>query len=176
MGVSEDTLPMFPDLEPASADAPSDTEPAGEAAAAGGERRPRTPAERRRRRGADGHAPERPVAQREYYSIGEVCELTGLKSHVLRYWESQFPELNPSKNRSGNRVYQRKEIRLILLVKDLLYGEKYTIEGARQKLETLRKGGELHAQAARAFSEGLAHEIRTGLEEVLDLLTLPEES
>ena len=82
-----------------------------------------------------------PIAQREYYSIGEVCELVDLKPHVLRYWETQFPVLNPSKNRSGNRVYQRKEIKLILLVKQLLYDEKYTIEGAKQKLDQLRRGG-----------------------------------
>ena len=74
----------------------------------------------------------------EFFSIGEVCELTGLKAHVLRYWESQFRFLSPAKNRSGNRVYQRKEIELILLVKHLLYTEKYTIDGARQKLNEHR--------------------------------------
>src|SRR5918998_908435 len=86
---------------------------------------------------------ERPVAPKEYYSISEVCDLVGLRPHVLRYWETQFPVLNPSKNRSGNRVYQRKEIKLILLVQHLLYKEKYTIEGAKQRLAELRKGGEL---------------------------------
>src|SRR5690606_34404914 len=78
---------------------------------------------------------DRPVAAKEYYSISEVCDLVGLRPHVLRYWETQFPVLNPSKNRSGNRVYQRKEIRIILYVKHLLYDEKYTVEGAKQKLE-----------------------------------------
>ena len=80
-------------------------------------------------------AHERPEPVQEFFSIGEVCELTGLKPHVLRYWESQFRFLNPAKNRSGNRVYQRREIELILLVKHLLYDEKYTIDGARQKLD-----------------------------------------
>jgi DNA-binding transcriptional MerR regulator len=71
----------------------------------------------------------------EYFSIGEVCSMTSLKPHVLRYWESQFRFLNPAKNRSGNRVYQRREIELIVLVKHLLYTEKYTIEGARRKVD-----------------------------------------
>ena len=75
----------------------------------------------------------------EFYSIGDVCTLTDLKPHVLRYWESQFKLLNPAKNRSGNRVYARREVELILLVKHLLYSEKYTIDGARQKLEHLRR-------------------------------------
>src|SRR5947209_19999551 len=78
----------------------------------------------------------------EFFSIGEVCELTGLKAHVLRYWESQFRFLSPAKNRSGNRVYQRREVELIMLVKHLLYDEKYTIEGARQKVDEHGKGGD----------------------------------
>jgi DNA-binding transcriptional MerR regulator len=88
----------------------------------------------------------------EFFSIGEVCELTDLKPHVLRYWESQFRFLSPAKNRSGNRVYQRREIELILLVKHLLYDEKYTIEGARQKVDGHRKGGELRNVARGAMS------------------------
>jgi DNA-binding transcriptional MerR regulator len=88
----------------------------------------------------------------EFFSIGEVCELTDLKPHVLRYWESQFRFLNPAKNRSGNRVYQRREVELILLVKHLLYTEKYTIEGARQKVDEHRKGGELRAAARAALT------------------------
>jgi 5'-nucleotidase len=78
----------------------------------------------------------------EFFSIGEVCELTGLKPHVLRYWESQFRFLSPAKNRSGNRVYQRREVELINLVKHLLYDEKYTIEGARQKVDEHVQRGE----------------------------------
>ena len=79
----------------------------------------------------------------EFFSIGEVCELTDLKPHVLRYWESQFRFLSPTKTRSGNRAYQRREIEMILLVKNLLYTERYTIDGARQKLEELKKSGAL---------------------------------
>src|SRR5207302_1743986 len=88
-----------------------------------------------------------PHPVQEFFSIGEVCQLTDLKPHVLRYWESQFRFLNPAKNRSGNRVYQRREIELIMLVKHLLYTEKYTIEGARQKIEQYRRPGELKPDA-----------------------------
>ena len=87
----------------------------------------------------------------EFFSIGDVCALTDLKPHVLRYWESQFRFLSPAKNRSGNRVYQRREIELILLVKHLLYTEKYTIDGARQRLDEHRKSGQLKREARRAL-------------------------
>ena len=112
-------------------------------------------------------------AIQEFFSIGEVCELTGLKQHVLRYWESQFRFLNPAKNRSGNRVYQRKEIELIQYVKHLLYTEKYTIEGARQKIDENRKDGGLRAEARAA----LAAETITDVErQVADLLAVLDRS
>ncbi|MCP4726646.1 MAG: MerR family transcriptional regulator, partial [bacterium] len=70
-----------------------------------------------------------------YYSISEVAEMTNLKQYVLRYWETEFDELKPSKNRAGNRVYKEKEIQLINMIKDLLYSKKFTIEGARKYLK-----------------------------------------
>ena len=106
----------------------------------------------------------------EFFSIGEVCELTELKPHVLRYWESQFKFLNPAKNRSGNRVYQRKEIELILLVKHLLYDEKYTIEGARQKVEEHRKAGDLKSIARAALNLDTIETLERELRDVLKLL------
>lgn len=115
--------------------------------------------------------PPRPVAPREYYSISEVCDLVDLKPHVLRYWETQFPVLNPSKNRSGNRVYQRKEIRLILLVKHLLYDEKYTVEGARAKLEQLRRGGTLHESTRQALEPQMIELLRGELHQLLRILS-----
>jgi DNA-binding transcriptional MerR regulator len=106
----------------------------------------------------------------EFFSIGEVCELTGLKPHVLRYWESQFRFLNPAKNRSGNRVYQRKEIELILLVKHLLYTEKYTIDGARQKIDEHRKGGELRQVSRSALNLETLESLETDLRDLLRIL------
>jgi DNA-binding transcriptional MerR regulator len=114
-------------------------------------------------------APTEPV--REFFSIGDVCELTELKPHVLRYWESQFKFLSPSKNRSGNRVYTRREVELVMLVKHLLYTEKYTIEGARQKIDEHRKDGGLRAEARVA----LGAETLSGVEQqVADLLSVLE--
>lgn len=93
--------------------------------------------------------PTEPV--KEFFSMGDVCTLTDLKPHVLRYWESQFRFLHPAKNRSGNRVYQRREIELIMLVRQLLYTEKYTIDGARQKIDEYKKNGELRSVARAAL-------------------------
>ena len=106
----------------------------------------------------------------EFYSIGEVCALTDLKPHVLRYWESQFRFLNPAKNRSGNRVYKAREVELIMLVKHLLYSEKYTIEGARQRIDQYRRSGELKPSARRAFEAQMVQEVRGELETVLGIL------
>ena len=101
---------------------------------------------------------------REFFSMGDVCSLTDLKPHVLRYWESQFRFLHPAKNRSGNRVYQRREIELIMLVRQLLYTEKYTIDGARQKIDEYKKNGELRSIARAALDmqtvESLELELR----------------
>jgi DNA-binding transcriptional MerR regulator len=110
----------------------------------------------------------RPV--QEFYSIGEVCALTDLKPHVLRYWESQFRFLNPAKNRSGNRVYKSKEVELIMLVKHLLYTEKFTIDGARQRIDQYRRSGELKGSARKAFEAEVAAEARAELEAVLAIL------
>ena len=106
----------------------------------------------------------------EFFSIGEVCELTGLKPHVLRYWESQFRFLSPAKNRSGNRVYQRREVELLNLVKHLLYDEKYTIEGARQKVDQHRKSGDLKAVARGALTLQTLESFESDLKELLAAL------
>ncbi|MGD8727678.1 MAG: MerR family transcriptional regulator [Gemmatimonadales bacterium] len=106
----------------------------------------------------------------EFFSIGDVCQLTDLKPHVLRYWESQFRFLNPAKNRSGNRVYQRREIELIMLVKHLLYTEKYTIEGARRRIEQYRRSGSLKSEARFALEHETIEGLRLELKGILDIL------
>ena len=70
-----------------------------------------------------------------YYSIGEVSKITNLKQYVLRYWETEFTVLNPSKNSAGNRIYKDKDIALIKYIQDLLYAKKFTIKGAKQHLK-----------------------------------------
>lgn len=67
-----------------------------------------------------------------YYSISEVSKLTDLEQYILRYWETEFDQLKPQKNRAGNRIYTNKDIKLILKIKNLLREEKYTIEGAKK--------------------------------------------
>lgn len=109
----------------------------------------------------------------EFFSIGEVCALTDLKPHVLRYWESQFRFLSPAKTRAGNRAYQRREIELILLVKNLLYTERYTIDGARQRLDELRKGGLLKRSARSALGTETLRQLETELGELHGWLTAP---
>ncbi len=109
-------------------------------------------------------------ARQEFFSIGDVCALTELKPHVLRYWESQFRFLNPAKNRSGNRVYKAREIELIMLVKHLLYTEKYTIDGARQRLDQFRRSGELKTEARKAVEAETVQDLRRDLDAVLALL------
>lgn len=114
-----------------------------------------------------------PVAKKVYYSIGEVCDLSGLKPHVLRYWETQFDVLNPTKNRAGNRVYRSRDVEVVLLVKHLLYDEKYTIEGANQKLVEMRRGGELREHGHDVVAPDFLTGIKAELEELKEVLTPP---
>lgn len=82
------------------------------------------------------------VQKRLYYKIGEACKELGIQPYVLRYWETEFPALAPSKSRSGQRVYSEKELEIIKRIKQLLYEEGYTIAGAKKKLEIeLADGG-----------------------------------
>ena len=120
-----------------------------------------------------GSAMSEPIAKKAYYAIGEVCDLTGLKPHVLRYWETQFEVLNPTKNRAGNRVYRPKDVELILLVKHLLYEEKFTIEGARQRLLEMRRGGELEEERQVALEPGFVAVMKEELTALLHVLTVP---
>lgn len=75
--------------------------------------------------------------RKRFYKVGEVCALTGLESHVLRYWEAEFPGLRPRKSRGGQRLYSPPDIELLLQIKDLLYTQGYTIAGARRRLQAV---------------------------------------
>lgn len=75
-----------------------------------------------------------PIPTKLYFSISEVSELTGVKAHVLRYWESEFSDLRPKKNRAGNRSYRDKDIKMVMTIRDLLYKQGFTIQGARLQL------------------------------------------
>jgi DNA-binding transcriptional MerR regulator len=110
------------------------------------------------------------IPVREFFSIGDVCDLTDLKPHVLRYWESQFRFLHPAKNRSGNRVYQRREVELIMLVKELLYVDKYTIEGARARVDEYRKNGALKTATRDALASSTVDALERDLERIVGAL------
>lgn len=101
-----------------------------------------------------------------YYSISEVAEKTELKPYILRYWETEFAELRPSKNRAGNRIYKEKDIQLIMEIKELLYTKKFTIEGARN---FLKHGAETvkNSKAIKAFN-GDANKIIDGIQDDLE--------
>ncbi len=116
---------------------------------------------------------DEPIAKKAYYSIGEVCELTGLKPHVLRYWETQFELLHPTKNRAGNRVFRPKEIELILLVKHLLYEKKFTIDGARQRLLDMRKGGGIAEAEKDVVDRDFLTNLKRELLQVKEVLAPP---
>lgn len=87
------------------------------------------------------------ISDKGFYKIGDVCDLTDTQPYVLRFWESEFPQLAPRKSRSGQRIYQKKDIEMVLRIKRLLYEEEYTIAGARKKLEDEEGGGVAAATA-----------------------------
>src|SRR6185295_6093239 len=80
------------------------------------------------------------IPEKLYFKIGEVCDLVGVQAHVLRYWETEFPMLQPQKNRAGQRTYRRKDVEMALRIRDLLYGEGFTIAGAKRKLQGEGRG------------------------------------
>ena len=96
------------------------------------------------------------VQKRLYYKIGEACKELGIQPYVLRYWETEFPALAPSKSRSGQRVYSEKELEVIKRIKQLLYEEGYTIAGAKKKLEAELADGSLADSAETATPEAAA--------------------
>ena len=113
------------------------------------------------------------IPDKLYFKIGEVSELLGVEPYVLRYWETEFPSLAPKKSGTGHRLYRRKDVELLLRIKNLLYDKRFTIEGARQALHT-----EVRAPKSKAakvsqqelFSTDPLPEIRRELADILSLL------
>jgi DNA-binding transcriptional MerR regulator len=79
------------------------------------------------------------IPDRLFFKIGDVAELADVKPYVLRYWETEFPMISPEKSQSGQRVYRRRDVETVLLIKELLYKERYSIEGARKRIRELKK-------------------------------------
>jgi DNA-binding transcriptional MerR regulator len=93
------------------------------------------------------------IPDKLYFRIGEVARLAGIKPYVLRFWETEFPALDPKKSGTGHRLYRRKEVQLVLEIKRLLYEKRYTIEGARKFLDTRSKNGDPAAPAPASVSK-----------------------
>jgi len=105
--------------------------------------------------------PKPQIPDKLFFKIGEVCEIVGVEAYVLRFWETEFPFLAPQKSKSGHRVYKRKDVELVLKVKELLYDRGFTIAGARRQLSKARAlGGQRNAVLRRMRKE------------LIDILTL----
>ncbi len=100
-----------------------------------------------------------------YFRIGEVGDITGLPTYVLRFWETEFTKINPKRTSSGQRLYRKKDVELILEIKNLLYDKKFTIQGAKQHLNS--KSGEKREKISKVSLD----EIRTELEEIRNLMS-----
>jgi DNA-binding transcriptional MerR regulator len=104
-----------------------------------------------------------------YYSISEVSRITGLEQYVLRFWEKEFPMLKPKKNRGGNRIYQKHDIEMVERIKQLLYKENYTIEGARNRLKGIKPTREKKELIATAKFHTVIGEIKKEIKDILKL-------
>ncbi len=119
---------------------------------------------------------DNPQIKKLYYSISEVSKITGLKQYVLRYWETEFTQLKPPKNRAGNRTYRQKDIDIIHKIKGLLYKKKFTIEGARKQMETGSKTTETDVDSHSEKNAGINPEVLDKLkQELQDILRIINE-
>jgi DNA-binding transcriptional MerR regulator len=113
------------------------------------------------------------IPEKLYFRIGEVAELAKLEPYVLRFWETEFPQLKPTKSSTGQRMYRRRDVENVLVIKRLLYEEGFTIAGAREKLKTDAKASRqqqpLPFIAPSANKDGLKR-VRAGLQDLLKLL------
>jgi len=113
------------------------------------------------------------IPDKLYFKIGEASEILGVEPYVLRYWESEFSQLNPKKSGTGHRLYRRKDVELLLRIKHLLYEKRFTIEGARQSLQTANRPAKARAPKRlqqELFSDDVLPDIRRELTEILQLL------
>jgi DNA-binding transcriptional MerR regulator len=113
------------------------------------------------------------IPDKLFFRIGEVSQLLGVEPYVLRYWESEFPGLSPKKSSTGQRMFRRKDVELLLNIKHLLYNEKFTIEGARKALKTNKLTEEKPAIAAKQVELFPAADPLPGIRrELADILKL----
>jgi len=111
------------------------------------------------------------IPDKLFFKIGEVARLVGVEQHVLRYWEDEFEALKPKKNKSGQRFYEKKDVELIFKIQRLLYLERYTIAGAKQKMrESKKKNSQLSLGFDRESFLEQKRDIISDLESTLELL------
>jgi DNA-binding transcriptional MerR regulator len=123
---------------------------------------------------AAGQAGQPDIPDKLFFRIGEVSQLVGVEAYVLRYWESEFPGLSPRKSASGQRMFRRKDVELLLRIKHLLYSQKFTIEGARKALQEKNRASAVRNSTpfkqAELFGPSPLAEIRKQVVEILQLL------
>jgi DNA-binding transcriptional MerR regulator len=108
-----------------------------------------------------------------FYRIGDVSDITGIKPHVLRYWESEFSGLHPRKTPTGQRIYERRDVELVLEIKTLLYEQRYTISGAKKLLARRRKQALKKSTSAKMPGD-VSEVLKVCYRELRSLLTLLE--
>ncbi len=128
-------------------------------------------------------APQAPsIPDRLYFKIGDVARICGLETYVLRFWESQFPQLKPNKSGTGQRLYRRRDVELVLKIKNLVHDEGYTLPGARQALEQMQNGRNVQAslplpggeqRKRRDATSAIISHARAELREIASLLASP---
>lgn len=101
------------------------------------------------------------IPEKRYFRIGEVSALTSIESYVLRYWETEFPKIKPARSRSGQRLYKRRDIEIILQIKDLLYQKKFTIAGAKKHLQQEKASKPSDDDSQRLMLEQVREELIT---------------
>jgi DNA-binding transcriptional MerR regulator len=105
-------------------------------------------------------SPAYAIPEKLFFKIGEVCDIVGIQAHVLRYWESEFPMLAPQKNPAGQRTYRKRDVEMVMRIKELLYDEQYTIAGAKKKLASeVRGASKLRVVTSNDTPHALAAEI-----------------
>ncbi len=113
------------------------------------------------------------LPEKIYFKIGEVARLTGLKAYVLRYWETEFKAIQPVKSRSGQRLYRKRDVELIVAIRELLYERRYTIEGARKKIREISGDGELALIEGTTPAPVALQRIRDIAHDILSLASRP---
>ena len=126
-------------------------------------------------------APKPEIPDKLYFRIGDVARLCAVEPYVLRFWETEFPQLKPNKSGTGQRLYRKRDVEMALRVKRLLYDEGYTIAGARQVLQSEMRSGRagqpelpLDQRQAAERTEIRLHRVRKELREILGLLSSPK--